>query len=79
MSEHISHAFFKEPFINTHEFSNKCLQMVNGFRAKLQAVLVVGCYLCHFSLQCPVAAFHNFLQQALSANTKFSYFLIRYS
>lgn len=60
-SEH--HAFqavLHELLIKCHKLRHERFQMINGFAAQLQSVLIVGCHLCHFPFQLPITVMEEF-------------------
>lgn len=51
---HAVQTIFHELLVKGHELGDESFQVVDGFAAHLQPVLVIGCHVCHLCLQLTV-------------------------
>lgn len=52
---HAVQTVFHELLVKSHELGDKGFQVVDGFAAQLQPMLIIGCHVCHLCLQLAVA------------------------
>lgn len=57
-------------FVHPHELCHKGFQMKNGFASPLQAMLVLGCQICHFNLLLLVKRFDQCCRQSLDNHSR---------
>ena len=58
-----THSFLYKFHVNRHEFSYKCLQMVDSFVPFLKSMLIFCCIFNQLSFELTIAIFHKFLKK----------------